>query len=100
MVQDNPHWRLMVIGFFRAVGVMLLELLSGLPYIVFILRMEIILSQNMVVMRPSDNEIIQAESRIYASVNNQAIIWTSAGLLINGPLETHLSKNWIKIQQF
>ena len=54
----------------------------------------------MVVMRPSDNEIIQAESRIYASVNHQAIIWTSAGLLISRPLEIHLSKNWIKIQQF
>ena len=57
---------------------------------------------------------MQAECCIYASVNgvtigsdhhlspvqHQAIIWTSAGLLLIGSLETNISEIWIKIQQF
>ena len=60
--------------------------------------------------------LIEAESRIYmyASANQntigsdygllhvrrQAIIWTNAGLLLIGPLGTHFSEIWIKIQHF
>ena len=57
---------------------------------------------------------MEAERRMYASVNKttigsnnglspgrrQAIIWTSAGILLTEPLGTNFSEIWIKIQIF
>ena len=58
-------------------------------------------------------QLIEAEWRIYASVNwafigsnnglstdwHQAIIWTNAGILLIGPLETNFKETPIKMQQ-
>ena len=59
------------------------------------------------------SKLIEAEWRIYASVLtiiasdnglspgwHQAIIWTSAGILLIGPLGTNFSEIWIEIITF
>ena len=43
--------------------------------------------------------IIGSDNGLLAG-RRQAIIWTNAGLLSNGPLWTYFSENLIKIQQF
>ena len=52
----------------------------------------------------TDNQLIETEWRIYASVNwpslVQIIIWTNAGILLIGPLGTNFNEILIKIHTF
>ena len=48
---------------------------------------------------PVNQFIIGSDSGL-SPVLCQAIIWTNDGLLLNGPLETNFSENWLKYQHF